>query len=105
MRPDSSFGQEGNVGGGAASLDGDAGSFAVRMNADGSTDATFAGGSGLLFGAGASLRFDARGGVDTSYGIGGLTPPSVAGAFVPDGRASTCPGATAARRLPFSSAS
>ncbi len=103
---------------GAASLDGDAGSFAVRMNADGATDTTFAGsllltsvtgrfsaglwqddGGGLLFGAGASLRFDAGGGVDASYGTGGLTPPSVAGAFVTDGRVWTAAGSRVSRYL------
>jgi uncharacterized delta-60 repeat protein len=91
---------------GGTFLDGEgAGSFAFRLNADGSPDTSFTGspslasatgpfaaglwmddGSGLSLGGSASLRFGASGAVDTAFGSGGLIAPAVAGAFVSDNR-------------------
>jgi uncharacterized delta-60 repeat protein len=90
---------------GAAGIGGAGGALAVRLNADGSPDSTFAGplltvaatgafsdglwqddGSAFIFGSTASARFDPAGATDSSYGTGGLLPPAVAGAVNGDGR-------------------
>ena len=103
---------------GAASLGGGEGALALRLDADGSTDPTFAGplllvpvagpfsgglwqddGSAFIFGAAATLRFDASGVADPAYGAGGLIPPAVAGALAADGRLWTATGSRVSRFL------